>query len=391
MRIILFTGKGGVGKTSSAAATALLAARRGIRTVVISTDPAHSLGDSLDIPLGEEPRPIADHLDALEINPYWETESYWGHIQRYLASLMVSQGVDQAIAGELASLPGLGELFSLVRLARFDREQAYDLAIVDCAPTGESLRLLNLPQVLSKGLGATRKLDRFIIKPVLHSVMKVASSLSNLVPDEGVTRAWNHALGRLSEICDLLTDPQKTSVRLVMNPEKMVIKESQRALTNLNLYGITVDAVVVNRVLGAEARDGYMAGWYARQQAYLAEIDRLFYPIPIRTSPLFPQEVVGTDALLQLGTSLWGHDDPTAFFYSGKALQLEREGEDWRLVLHLPLVAGEEVAVHHLGNEMSFVVKGKRYHVALPEILAGMEPGHACLREGRFTVPFHSV
>lgn len=388
MRVILFTGKGGVGKTCTAAATGLRAARNGMRTLVISTDPAHSLGDALDRTLGDEPVPLAPRFEALELDPFRETEQHWGRIQRYLASLMVAQGVDQAIAAEIAGLPGLGEILSLVRLARYNREGAYDLVVVDCAPTGESLRLLNLPQILNKGLTATGKLDRYLIKPLATSVVRVASTLSSLVPDEGVTKAWSLMLTRLGEICRLLVDPEVTSVRLVMNPEKMVIKESQRALTNLNLYGIGVDAVVVNRVLSAEAADGFMAEWYRRQQQYLEQIDSLFCPIPKLTSPLYQREIVGLEALDRLGDDLYGTADPAGFFYQGRALQVDREGESWVLSLHLPIVPGESFEIRHLGNELDFRVKGRRYQVALPDLLAGMEPGKAKLADGRLRVPF---
>ena len=388
MRVILFTGKGGVGKTCTAAATGLRAANLGLRTLVISTDPAHSLGDALDCTLGDDPVMLAPNFEALELDPYRETEQYWGRIQRQQAALMIAQGVDQAIAAEIAGLPGLGEILSLVRLARYNRESAYDLVVVDCAPTGESLRLLNLPQILNRGLKASGRLDRYFIKPLATSMVKVASTLSSLVPDEGVTKAWGLMLLRLGEICRLLVDPEVTSVRLVMNPEKMVIKESQRALTNLNLYGIGVDAVVVNRVLSQEASEGFMAEWYQRQQHYLDLIDSLFCPIPKLTSPLYQREIVGLEALDKLGDDLYADANPAGFFYQGRALQVEREGDSWVLSLHLPIVHGESFEVRHLGNELDFRVKGRRYQVVLPDLLAGMEPGKAKLTEGRLRVPF---
>jgi len=173
-----------------------------------------------------------------------------------------------------------------------------------------------------------------------------------------------------------------------MNPEKMVIKESQRALTNLNLYGIGVDAVVVNRLLGDEAAEGFMAEWYQRQRQYLEQIDGLFYPIPKLTSPLYAREIVGLDALERLGADLYGDRDPAQFFYEGRALQVERDGEQWILSLHLPIVPGEPFEIQHLGNELDFRVKGRRYQVLLPDLLAGMEPGKARLADGQLRVPF---
>lgn len=390
MRIILFTGKGGVGKTCTAAATGLRAAHLGRRTLVMSTDPAHSLGDALDRTLGDEPMGVAPRFEALELDPYKEAEQYYGRVQRYLATLIAAQGVDQAIASEIAALPGLGEILSLVRLARYHREGTYDLVVVDCAPTGESLRLLNLPQILNKGFTATRKLDRYFIKPIASSMVKMASTLSSLVPDEGVTKAWNLMLQRLAEICALLVDPDKTSVRLVMNPEKMVIKESQRALTNLNLYGISVDAVVVNRVLGPQAADGFMKEWHDRQQAYLTEIDHLFFPLPKLASPLYSREITGLEALDELGRDLYGDRDPASFLYRGRALSVEREGDRWILAIHLPIVEGEGVEIQHLGNEMTFKVKGRKYQVVLPDVLAGLAPGKASLKDGQLRVPFEA-
>jgi len=388
MRIIFFTGKGGVGKTSTAAATAVLSAECGHRTVIMSTDPAHSLADSVGQELGPTVTNIMPNLDAIEIDPYVELNEYWGKIREFLANFLVTMGADAQIAGELASIPGMDELFSLIRLREFYGENEYDVVIVDMAPTGESLRLLSLPEVLAWILKVTRTLERFITAPVLRPMSKIAPGLDKIVAPEDVVALWDRSLDRLNDIRQILDEKAITSARLIMNPEKMVIAESRRSLTYLNLYGMRVDAAIVNKVIPQDAKEGYLEDWYESQQEYLKLIEADFAPMPTFSAPLFRSEVTGIERLRQLGKLLYGENDPTNLFYDERPISIRYEPDGTVLRVKLPFAPTDKLELSRVGSTLVLTIGRRVREIVLPDSLAALDPKEGSFVDGYLEIKF---
>ncbi len=385
MRIILYTGKGGVGKTSVAAATALRAAKLGHKTLVMSTDPAHSLGDSMDIELGGAPLQVADSLFAQELDVMREIDVHWGKLQEWLRILMAWRGLDEIVADEMAVLPGMEELSGLLYLLDYHEQQTYDTIIVDCAPTGETLRLLSFPEVMSWWLQHIFPIQRVatrIARPILKRVTDLP------VPTEEVFDAARDILVKLERMRDILTNPRESSVRLVMNPEKMVIKEAQRTYTYLNLYGYFTDLVVCNRMLPTEAVDGYFEQWKRSQAKYFALVQDAFAPIPILTAKLMPDEVVGLPRLDDFGRVIYGDADPTPVMYQGTAQEIRHEGDDFVLSIALPFVSKEDINLTRNGDELVVHVGKQQRNIILPRALAGADSAGAKMNGNRLEIRF---
>jgi arsenite-transporting ATPase len=388
MRVILYTGKGGVGKTTVAAATAVRCARLGYRTLVVSTDAAHSLGDSLDVRLGDKPVEVAPNLYAQEINALHELESHWERIHKYLSALFASQGVDDIVAEELASPPGMEEVASLMWIKHHQRSGDYDVLIVDCAPTGETLQLLAFPDV------ARWYLNR--IFPIERRVMKVARPMvqpfiSIPLPGDEIFGSIKDLLLDLEGMKNVLADPRVCSVRIVLNLEKMVIKEAQRAFTYLSLYDYLTDLVVVNRVLPPEVTDHYFDSWREAQARYSELVDTAFAPIPIMRTRLFDHEVVGIDSLAEMAESIFGDGDPSAIMYHEVPQRVRKIGAEYELLLHLPFVSRDELVVTHREGELYVTVGPYKREISLPRVLKGKTVNTAKLEEGMLRVVFGSA
>jgi arsenite-transporting ATPase len=372
-RIIVYTGKGGVGKTSIAAATGLLAAARGYRTIVLSTDAAHSLADSFDLPLGPEPTPIAPNLWGQESEVSHNIQKYWGVIQEYVTSVFQWRGLDEVMAEEMSVLPGMDELASLLWIAEHHDKGQYDLIVVDAAPTGETLRLLSLPEAgkwwIEKIYPISRRIAQ-VTNPIVGRVIGMP------MPGDEVYTAGEQLFARLEHMHDLLADPQLTSIRLVLNLEKMVIKEAQRAFTYFHLYGYPTDLVVCNRVVPEDA-GLYFEAWRQAQARYWPEVEADFDPIPIRRAPFFEHEVVGAPMLEQLGAAVFGEEDPTGFFYRGNPYRVTREDGAFVLSLELPFTSKEEVKLHRNGDELVVQVGWWRRNLILPRALVDLPTGSA--------------
>jgi len=385
MRIILYTGKGGVGKTSTAAATALRCAQRGQRTIVMSTDMAHSLADSFDVPLSSEPIEVAPNLWAQESDVFYNIARYYGEIQEWIRSLFTWRGLDDVMAEEMAVVPGMDELASLFWIAEHHDSGRYDTIIVDCAPTGETLRLLALPESarwwIEKIFPIQRRLNK-IAGPVVQRMTGMP------MPGDKVFAAGEELFGRLDRIHTLLSDPAVSSVRLVMNAEKMVIKEAQRTYTYVNLFGYVVDLVVCNRVLPAAAGGAYFDAWRAQQARYNEMIEAGFNPLPIKRAPYFEQEVVGLEMLERLGEKLFGHEDPAQRYYHGRTYDVHREGKDYILDLSLPFVEKGQVFARRLGDELLLEVGTYRRTLILPRTLADLPLGKASMDAGHLSIVF---
>ena len=385
MRVILYTGKGGVGKTTVAAATGVRCARLGQRTLVISTDAAHSLGDSLDLEVGEEAVQVAPNLWAQEVNALREMESHWDRIHVYLSTLFSSQGVDDIVAEELASPPGMEEVAALMEIKRHKAEGRFDTLIVDCAPTGETLQLLAFPDVarwyLEKLFPASRAVMR-VARPVVQPFVSIP------LPPDDIFGNIRKLLFDLNSMKDILGDPKTCTVRLVLNLEKMVLKEAQRAFTYLSLYDYLTDLVVVNRVLPPEVTDSYFASWRKVQDRYNQSVESLFDPIPIRRSKLFDHEIVGVARLDELADAVFGDDDPAQTFYHAVPQRVRKVNGQYELILQLPFVSREQVDVTHGDGEIFVTVGPYKREISLPRVLNGRRVSKARLEEGALRLTF---
>ncbi|MDR7521275.1 MAG: TRC40/GET3/ArsA family transport-energizing ATPase [Armatimonadota bacterium] len=385
MRVVLFTGKGGVGKTTVAAATALRAAERGYRTLVMSTDVAHSLGDVLEKPVGQEVVRIAPHLWAQEVDSLYQLEKYWGTLRRYMVTLFHSRGLEDVVADELANLPGMEEIASLMELRLHVEGGRYDAIVIDCAPTGETMQLLGFPDMarwwLNKIFPIQRRVAR-LVHPVVQPLVDIP------LPTDEVFVAARDLILDVEGIKEILADVARTSIRLVLNPEKMVIKEAQRAFTYFNLFGYATDLIVVNRVLPEGAGAGYFAAWRQAQEQYLRMVDEGFSPVPIRRVPFYERETTGLRMLARVAADLYGDDDPTVRFYTGTPQKIEKRKDEYVLTLHVPFVSKGDVEVFQSDGDLTVRIGTYRRNVALPRTLAGLEARGAKVRDEVLTVTF---
>jgi arsenite-transporting ATPase len=392
MRNIIFTGKGGVGKTSVAAATALRAADMGYKTLIMSTDPAHSLGDSLDIELGPSPVKVAENLWGQEVSVFGDLNLNWDVVREHFAHLMASRGIEGVYAEEMGVLPGMEELFSLSYIKRYNEEQKdFDLLVVDCAPTGETLRLLSLPETFGWFIKFIRNVEKYMVKPMIRPLSKKVKKLDDFVAPEEVYEKVDNLFSSTEGIIDLLADGSKTTMRLVMNPEKMVIKESMRALTYLNLYGITVDRITINRVMPDQSPDPYFQKWRSIQQKYIEQIQDAFAPIPIAEVPLFDNEVVGLEMLRRVGEKVYGTDNPLDIFFKEDPINISKISDGhYKVRVKLPFMEnmGLEPKIMKLGDDLTIRIGDYQKIVALPIFLAGMESTGASFESGWLNIDF---
>ena len=385
MRVILYTGKGGVGKTSVAAATALRSAELGYKTIVLSTDAAHSLSDSFDIPLGHEPRLIIPNLWGQETELSQTVEAHWRTIQRYLSTLLAWRGMDEIVAEEVAIFPGMEELANLLYIVHYQEEGKYDVLIVDCAPTGETLRLLSFPEMLRWWMTRIFPIQRKIIRAV-RPMVRLLTSMP--LPGAEVGDSIVELYSELDKMYALLTDAEKATVRLVVNPEKMVIKEAQRTFTYLNLYGYLTDLIICNRLIPDKVQDDYFQAWKYSQKKYHQIINDGFAPLPILDVPLFEQEIVGIPMLRTMSEALYGEKDPTAVFSQGQVQSIQKEDKHYVFSLTMPFSTKDKVSLVQSGDELTVQVGGFRRNVILPRVLIGWRASEARLEEGRLKIRF---
>lgn len=384
-RVLIHTGKGGVGKTTVAAATAVRLARDGHRTLVMSTDVAHSLGDVLDHPLGDRPTAVVPGLDAEQLRPDQRLRSGWQEIGDYLQALLAWGGADAVEAAELAVLPGLDELFALLDIDVHARSGRYDVVVVDCAPTAETLRLLSLPDALGWYMERIFPLERKVARAVRPMLGRMTTMP---LPGEAMLDSVARLHRNLDAVREILTDGAVTSVRLVVNAEKIVIAEARRTYTYLQLFGYHVDAVVVNRLLPDEVSDPYFARWKARQAEHLQTIRDGFAGLPILSAPLFDDELVGTAPLNRLADAVYDGRAPEERLATSAPLRFERRGAGWLLDLALPFVGKGDVDLLHRGDELYVKVGSYTRSILLPMALRRCEVGGAAMADGRLTVRF---
>ncbi len=381
-KIILFTGKGGVGKTVTAAATALASAKRGYRTVVMSADPAHSLGDCLDFELEPEPIQVMDNLWAQESDAIYNLEKYYTRIQKWLVALLSWRGLDEVSAEELTIWPGMEELASLIWVYHHYQSGEYDVVIVDCAPTGEALRFITLPEVGKWYMNKFLPIGRYGVFPAMKLIYGMPT------PDKVTYKDIEDLHGQVEDVHALLTNPEFTRIRLVTNPEKMVIKETQRAYADFSLYNYPTDLLICNKIIPAEADGRYWDEWKKSQDNHLKLIEECFSPLPLKKVPLLPHEAVGIESLQKIADLLYGEDDPTQTFFKGKPITLEREKNDYRLILQLPFVEKKDISLHRVGEEIVVRIGNVRRNIILYPVLRKREVAEAQLKEGRLEIRF---
>ena len=385
MRILLYTGKGGVGKTSVAAATALRCAELGQRTIVVSTDAAHSLGDSFDRLIGNEPVAMAPKLHAQEIDVLHQMERYWGTVQEWINSVLQWRGVNELIADEASVLPGMDELASLLQIVNLHDSGQYDTIIVDCAPTGETLRLLSLPEVARWYLAHIFPIERTAAR-LAGPLVRGMTGLP--MPSDDMFETVKDLILQLDRMHKLLADTEKSSVRLVLNPEKMVIKEAQRTFTYINLYGFSCDLVVENRVLPPAADEGYFHALRETQQKYMRVVEDAFAPVPILQVPYFDQEVVGPDMLRRMGEATYGQRNPAEVFYHGSPQVVSKENGRYQLTLRLPFTTKGDVKLTRGGDELAISLGNFRRNLVLPRVLASRDVERAIFNEDQLVLTF---
>ncbi len=393
MRVILMTGKGGVGKTSVAAATGLRCAELGYSTLVLSTDPAHSLADSFDLELGHEPKKIRPNLWGAELDALMELEGNWGSVKRYISEVLQARGLDGVQAEELAILPGMDEIFGLVRMKRHYDDGDFDVLIIDSAPTGTALRLLSIPEVGGwymrrfykplQGMSAA-------LRPLVEPLFKPIAGFS--LPNQEVMNAPYEFYQQIEELEKVLTDNTLTSVRLVTNPEKMVIKESLRAHAYLSLYNVSTDLVVANRIIPEEVNDPFFQYWKKNQQIYKQEIYDNFHPLPVKEVPLFSEEMCGMAALERLKETLYQDEDPAQVYYQENTIKVVQESaNNYSLELYLPGIPKENIQLNKTGDELNIRIGNHRRNLVLPQALASLNPQGAKMEDDYLKIRFASV
>jgi arsenite-transporting ATPase len=383
------TGKGGVGKTSVAAATGLRCAELGHRTLVLSTDPAHSLADSFDRELGHDPQLIRPNLWGAELDALMELEGNWGAVKRYITQVLQARGLDGVQAEELAILPGMDEIFGLVRMKRHYDEGIYDVLIIDSAPTGTALRLLSIPEV---GGWYMRRFYKPLqgmsvaLRPLVEPFFKPLAGFS--LPDKEVMDAPYEFYEQIEALEKVLTDNQQTSVRLVTNPEKMVIKESLRAHAYLSLYNVSTDLVIANRIIPEEVTDPFFKRWKENQQGYRQEIHDNFHPLPVKEVPLFSQEMCGMEALDRLKETLYADEDPSKVYYQENTIRIVQEKGSYSLELYLPGIPKEKVQLNKTGDELNIRIGNHRRNLVLPQSLAALQLAGAKMDSDHLKIRF---
>ena len=384
-RTILYTGKGGVGKTTVAAATARRCAARGLRTVILSTDPAHSLGDSLAARLGPDPVAVAERLWAQEVDAQREMEVNWAAVRSWLGKLLADRGLIGVAAEELTVPPGMDELFSLLQIRSHHASGEYDVIIVDCAPTGETLRLLSFPDVAQWWLDKVLPWERRLVA----AARPFARSLLDLpLPDEDVFGDVQRLVGNLVAMNEILRDRERTSIRLVMNPDRMVIREAQRTFTYLNLYGYLTDAVVINRIFPEEVEGSYFDGWRERQAEGIELVREGFDPVPLLRARYFPEEVLGAEMLDRLGAELFAERDPEQIMHTELAQRIREEGGRSVLSLRVPFADRSELRLGKVGRELIVRAGSQKRTIILPGALARLRPAGARLDDGTLEISF---
>jgi arsenite-transporting ATPase len=387
MRIILYTGKGGVGKTSVAAATACKIAKEGKRVLIMSTDAAHSLSDSFDIKLSNKPTNVSKNLDALEVDAILENEVVWGKIKVYIEMLMLSKSGNNIEIEELLVFPGLEDLLSLLKIKQLHDEGNYDVLIVDCAPTGETMALLKFPELfkwwMTKIFPMKKKAAK-IAKPIVESTLKIP------VPDQSTLEEVEMLYKKIEELHELLLNKSEVSLRIVTTPEKIVIEEAKRNFSYLHLYDFNVDAIIINRIINKAGGEGYFNKWMDIQEENIKEIFSSFEPVPIFKVELRSNEVRKYEALLVMGEDIFLDTKPESVFFKEKIFEVEKSktDESYYFKIKMPFIDKKELNLLQKGDELSISIKNERRNFILPRKLHSKEISKANYNDGTLIIQF---
>jgi arsenite-transporting ATPase len=391
MRMMLYAGKGGVGKTCVAGATGIITARAGLKTLVMSLDPAHSLSDAFDLDRSlmdknrGQPIQAGDNLWVQELDVHEEINNYWSEVHGYISLLLNTSGIDDVLAEELAILPGMEELSALLYINKYVKEQLYDVIILDCAPTAESIRFISMPTALEWYMKKVFRLERKIfgyVRPVARRMVDIP------LPEDEYFANIERLYTRLKGVDQLLTDPETTSVRLVTNPEKMVLRETQRAFMFFSLHHTCIDAIIINRVFPSGLDESYVKVWGNNQQKYLDLAETYFNPLPIFKAPLYDSEILGYEKLLEFGENLYQGQDPTQIFFKQKPYQFAKMDGQSVVKLHLPFVTKKEIDLSKIGDELIIKIGNFKKNIVLPRAYAVLEPRKARLEEDYLLIEF---
>ncbi len=391
MRIVLFAGKGGVGKTSIAAASGVACAKKGLKTLIMSLDAAHSLVDSFDLDKTlmdknkGKPIRVAKNLYIQEVDAQEEIEKNWGEVHKYISNLLNISGIDEVLAEELAILPGMEEVSSLLYINRYVTQKSYDIILLDCAPTGESIRFISIPTSLEWYMEKLFDIERRIVKvarPITKKLYKVP------LPEDAYFDTIQKLFDRLKGIDGILSDPDITSVRLVTNPEKIILKETQRAYMYFSLYKMCVDAVIINRILPEAVVDGYFARWKGTQDRYIKKTEQLFSPIPILKVPMLSDQVVGMRDLAKLAKQIYGSLNPEQILYAESPYSFRKVKNDYFLDIKIPFLTKKEVELSKRNEELIVRMGGFKRHVLLPRNIANRKPSGAKIERNKIVIKF---
>ena len=391
MRIVLFAGKGGVGKTSIAAASGVACAKKGLKTLIMSLDAAHSLVDSFDLDKTlmdknkGKPIRVAKNLYIQEVDAQEEIEKNWGEVHKYISNLLNISGIDEVLAEELAILPGMEEVSSLLYINRYVTQKSYDVILLDCAPTGESIRFISIPTSLEWYMEKLFDIERRIVKvarPITKKLYKVP------LPEDAYFDTIQKLFDRLKGIDGILSDPDITSVRLVTNPEKIILKETQRAYMYFSLYKMCVDAVIINRILPEAVADGYFARWKGTQDRYIKKTEQLFSPIPILKVPMLSDQVVGMRDLAKLAKQIYGSLNPEQILYAESPYSFRKVKNDYFLDIKIPFLTKKEVELSKRNEELIVRMGGFKRHVLLPRNIANRKPSGAKIERNKIVIKF---
>lgn len=391
MRIVLYAGKGGVGKTCVAGATGITTSQMGFKTLVLSLDPAHSLSDAFDLDRSlmdknrGQPIQAGKNLWVQELDVHEEISKHWGDVHSYFSLLLNTSGIDDVLAEELAVLPGMEEVSALLYINRYVREQMYDFIILDCAPTAESIRFVSMPTALEWYMKKVFKLERKIfgyVRPLARRIVDIP------LPEEEYFANIERLYERLQGIDRLLTDPETTSVRLVTNPEKMVLRETQRAFMFFSLHHMTIDAIIINRIFPAGLDSDYLKVWGQNQQEHMDLAETYFHPLPIFKAPLYESEILGYQKLLEFGRNLYQGKDPTQIFSWHRTYEFLKENSHNLVKLYVPFASKEEIELSKVGDELIIKIGNFKKNIVLPRAYALLEPQRARLEKDHLWIDF---
>lgn len=388
MRIILYTGKGGVGKTSVAAATACLLAKQGKKVLIMSTDKAHSLGDALDVKLSNTPVEISGNLEAIEIDALIENEAIWGNIKGYIEKLMLLKVEKSIEVEELLVFPGFEDLISLLKIKQINDENNYDVLIVDCAPTGETMSLLKFPELfkwwMEKIFPMKRKATK-MVKPIIDHTIKIP------LPDDKTFDEIENLYDKIHELHELMLEKDKVSLRIVTTPEKIVVKEAKRNFSYLHLYDFNVDAIIVNKIISYEGGRGYFEKWMKLQMENLKDITESFSPVPIFQIELMKSEVRNYKTLLNMGEKIFKEESAEKVLFKDKIFEVEKSTTDqsYYLNINMPFVSKEELNLLQNGDEICISIKNEKRNFMLPQKLHSKKVVKASYEDGRLRIQFN--